>query len=99
VAEAHRLAEAQRLSGDGAQGPISIGPAQTRAAEIEWTPADTPARWAKLFGFSVRTLNRRFKDGSIRPKKLSTKSYQIAIDDLPAMHQPKFRNVPTKPAN
>jgi hypothetical protein len=66
-------------------------------AEPEWTPADTLSRWAKLFGFSVDTLKRRFKDGLIRHKKLSTKSYQIAVDDVPAPHQTKFRNVRNPP--
>jgi hypothetical protein len=59
---------------------------------IEWTTVDTPARWAKLFGISRDSLIRRFEDGSIRHKKLSPKSYQVAIDDLPAKHQAKFRN-------
>src|SRR5207253_2923844 len=40
--------------------------------EPEWTPADQPSRWAKLFGFSVDTLKRRCQDGTIRHKKLSS---------------------------
>jgi hypothetical protein len=65
---------------------------------VEWTTVDTLGRFAKLFGFSVDTLKRRFKDGSIRCKRLSSKSYQIAVDDLPAIHQPKYRNVQKPPA-
>ena len=65
--------------------------------EPEWTTSDSPQRWAKLFGFSVDTLKRRFKDGKIKHKKLTSKSYQIAVDDLPAVHQTKFRKpqIPT----
>jgi hypothetical protein len=65
---------------------------------IEWTPPDSPQRWAKLFDFSDTTLKRRFKDGRIRHKKLSSKRYQIAVEDLPAIHQPKFRNAQKPPA-
>lgn len=49
-----------------------------------WSAADTPKRWAKQYGFSERTLKRRFKDGKIRCKMLSDRRYQIHIDDLPA---------------
>ena len=47
-----------------------------------WSKQDGPTQWAKKFGFSVDTLMRRFEDGTIRHKKLSTKSYQIHVDDL-----------------
>jgi hypothetical protein len=70
---------------------------ETPAAEPEWTPPDSPQRWAKLFGFSVDTLKRRIEEGVIRAKKLSTKKYQIAVDDLPAMHQAKFRTAEKPP--
>jgi hypothetical protein len=59
---------------------------------IELTTADGLTQWAKLFDISPTTLKRRFKDGLIRHKKLSAKSYQIAVDDLPAKHQDKYRN-------
>jgi hypothetical protein len=62
---------------------IVAGQPATPPAGTIWSEADTPSRWAKKFGFSTDTLMRRFKDGSIRHKKLSTKSYQIHVDDLP----------------
>jgi hypothetical protein len=68
------------------------------APVIEWTRPDSPARWSKVFGFSCTTLLRRFRDGTIRHKKLSTRNYQIAIDDLPAGHQSKFRTAQNPPA-
>ena len=68
------------------------------ADQIEMTPADGPSQWAKLFGISVSTFMRRLKDGTIRHKKLSSKNYQIAITDLPAKHQAKFRNTGDQPA-
>ncbi len=58
----------------------------------EWTSADGPTQWARIFGVSASTFMRRIKEKKIRHKQLSTKSYQIAIDDLPAAHQEKFRN-------
>jgi hypothetical protein len=71
--------------------PIPVAP--TEAAEsMEWTTPNGPTQWAKLFGISPTTFKRWLKDGSIRHKKLSTKSYQIAIADLPAKHQASFRN-------
>jgi hypothetical protein len=88
----------QGKAGSSPPAADSLPETDAPPAEPAWTPADTLSRWAKLFGFSADTLKRRFKDGSIRYKKLSTKSYQIAVDDLPAMHQPKFRNVPKAPA-
>jgi hypothetical protein len=48
-----------------------------------WSKPDGPIQWAKKFGFSTTTLNRRFKDGKIRYKKLSSKSYCIHVDDVP----------------
>jgi hypothetical protein len=84
-------------------GPITGQAAGSGTAErsqleqVEWTTPDSPSRWAKLFGFSVDTLKRRFDDGTVRHKKLSSKSYQIAIDDLPAVHQAKFRKASNPP--
>jgi hypothetical protein len=48
-----------------------------------WSKPDGPTQWAKKFGFSSDTLMRRFKAGTIRHKKLSSKSYCIHVDDLP----------------
>lgn len=49
----------------------------------QWSKPDTPSRWAKRFGFSVDTFKRRVNDEKIRAKKLSDKSYQVHVDDLP----------------
>lgn len=48
-----------------------------------WSPPDSPAGWAKRFKLSWDTLKRRFEDGSIRYKKLTSKSYRIHRDDMP----------------
>ena len=73
----------------------------THAAEtrgIPMTNADSPSRWAKVFQCSWDTLKRRLKEGAIRHKKLSVKSYQIAIDDLPecekSKHMPSNTRLP-----
>lgn len=52
-------------------------------APPEWSKPDGPKQWARVFGFSVDTLMRRFRDGMIRHKKFSSKSYSIHVDDLP----------------
>jgi hypothetical protein len=71
--------------------PIPVTPTQV-GESMEWTTADGPSQWARMFDVSLTTFRRRLKDGSIRHKKLSTKSYQIAIADLPAKHQAKYRS-------
>lgn len=52
--------------------------------EPEWSEADSPSKWAKRFGVSLRTFIRRVEDKTIRVKKLSDRLYQVAIPDLPA---------------
>jgi hypothetical protein len=65
---------------------------------IEWSYAESPEYWAEKFGFSTDTFLRRCKEGKIKAKQLSTKSYQIAISDLPKINKPeKFRPRPTDP--
>lgn len=49
----------------------------------QWTKIYSPAELSKLFGVSWDTLKRRFRDNSIRFRKLSTKSYQIHVADMP----------------
>ena len=68
----------------------ATGPAEPVAATAPqqpddgpWSEADGPKQWARKFGFSVDTLIRRFKDGTIRHKKFSSKSYAIHEADLP----------------
>jgi hypothetical protein len=55
-----------------------------------WSKADSPSRWEKVFDCSWKTLARRIQDGKIRCLRLSTKSYKIAIDDIPPPHQAKY---------
>jgi hypothetical protein len=77
---------------EAASNPIPVAP--TEAGEsVEWTTPDGPTRWAKLFGVSPTTFKRWLTDGRIRHKKLSSKSYQIALADLPANHRAKYRNM------
>lgn len=55
------------------------------ALEVDgpWSNPDGPGQWAKKFGCSWDTLKRRFDDGRIRYKKITSKSYKIHVDDLP----------------
>jgi hypothetical protein len=64
--------------------------ANKRGSAGAYTPADSPSRWAKLFGVSPDTFKRRCKENKIRHRKFSSKSYQVLIADLPARHQAKF---------
>jgi len=63
-----------------------------------WTPADGPAQWAKLFGVTVYTFKRWCKVGKIQHRKLSSKSYQVAVMEIPAKDQAKFRPAGLPPA-
>lgn len=71
------------------------GDATTRSAytgsSVDLTTADSPSRWARLYGIGVKAFLSRCKEGKIRHKRLSSKSYQVAIDDLPAKHQSRYR--------
>jgi hypothetical protein len=59
-------------------------PAAPAASDGPWSKPDSPKRWGKAFGFSSDTFIRRCQDGSIRHKKLSDRSYQVHVDDLPS---------------
>jgi hypothetical protein len=60
---------------------------ETNSSDGPWSEPTTPSQWAKVFGLSWDALRRRFNDGSIRNKKLSTKSYRVHVDDLPPGHK------------
>lgn len=49
----------------------------------KWSEPDLPGQWARRFRISLDTLTRWVKDGKIRVKKLSSKSWRIHVDDLP----------------
>ena len=43
----------------------------------------SPAEGGRLFGVSSRTFVRWVNNGKIQAKRLSSKAYQVAVDDLP----------------
>lgn len=49
------------------------------------TEPRAPRQWAKLFNMTWDTLKLRFEDGSIRNVRLSSKSYRVHVDDMPAV--------------
>ena len=66
--------------------PSMFGWSQEQALKDEpavWSKPDFPSQWARVFACSVDTLKRRVREGKMRVKKLSTKSWQIHVDDLP----------------
>jgi len=52
-----------------------------------WSAPDTPRRWGKVFGCSAKTFIRRAKAGILPARKLSDRSYQVAISAIPADHK------------
>ena len=82
------FAEAERILLERIQTAVEIisrpEPAPAQPEDIgPLSEPDTPTRWAKRFGVSVDTIKRRFKDGTIRNKKLSDRSYQVDLRDIP----------------
>jgi hypothetical protein len=74
--------------------PLGPRPTNTSSADAGgWTTADGVSQWAKVFGVSADTMARKLRDGTIRNKKLTSKIYQIGVDDLPAKHRTKFQAV------
>jgi predicted site-specific integrase-resolvase len=43
----------------------------------------SPAEAGKLYGISAKTFVAWFDAGKIRGKRITTKAYQIHVDDLP----------------
>ena len=54
-----------------------------RETDVSWSAADTPTRWAKVFRISAKSFKRRVKEGKIRAKPLSDRSYQVDTRDIP----------------
>ncbi len=59
-------------------------PTKEKGQDGPWSQSDTPSRWAKRFKISSRTFVRYVRDGKIRARKLSNKSYQVHLACLPA---------------
>jgi hypothetical protein len=53
----------------------------------EWSTPQSPTEWARVFKVNPRTFSRWFtrERPPIRMKKLTSKSYQVHIDDLPKL--------------
>jgi hypothetical protein len=59
---------------------------------FDLTPPLSPTEIATMLGCSTKTFRRRFDGGAIRGKRLTSKQYQIALDDLPPNHRAKYRS-------
>lgn len=96
---AERLPECPETPG-GTQIHLSEDLPTTRADESQLTSASagdalsaplSPKEWARVFKCCPRTFKRHFESGKIRGKKNSSRSYQIAVCDLPATFRANFR--------
>jgi hypothetical protein len=59
-----------------------------------WSKPKSPKELVRVFGVSWSTIKRRFKDGKIRHHRLSTKSYKVAVADLPANERTEQESAP-----
>ncbi|MCX7429063.1 MAG: hypothetical protein NTW96_25980 [Planctomycetia bacterium] len=98
-----RVAEAVRES------PVLDPEEATAEIECEWASARagvsatsetdeysrerTPLQWAKLFHVHRDTFVKRCREGKIRARKLSDKSYRVHVDDLPRDHPEARKSV------
>ena len=73
------------------EGANAMPPGTHQQAETggsgPWSRPNTPSEWARMFGCSRATFQRRVKDGTIRAKKLSCRSYQVHLNDVPSKHK------------
>jgi hypothetical protein len=84
--------EATVESAIGVQRPASgeVADDGSATATVEWSPADTIGRWARVFGVGRKKMAELLQTQKIRNKPLGTKIYMIAIADMPAKHRPNF---------
>jgi hypothetical protein len=59
----------------------------------EWSIPTTIRDWAKIFGCHRNTMSKRLQKQVIRNKRVGS-HYQIAVDDLPANQQLRYRSSP-----
>jgi hypothetical protein len=70
----------------------SLGEAKAMAgASLAWSITLSPRQLTTIYEQSWETIKKRLEDGTIRHKKLSDRAYLIALADIPAAHQDKFR--------
>jgi hypothetical protein len=81
--EAKAMAIAHSAETTTQAGVISDLPAH-EGGDTQWSSENSPKHWAKVFGVSVDTIKRRFRDQRIRNRQNSTKGYQVDLSSIPA---------------
>lgn len=74
---------ASQLFVSGRRGLPGTIPEGSAVDGADWSTASTPTFWALQFGVNVKTFKRWCDEGKVRAKKLSSKSYQVHLADLP----------------
>ncbi|MBI2477318.1 MAG: hypothetical protein HYV60_01300 [Planctomycetia bacterium] len=65
---------------------VAQQPSQTRVEDepqVEWSKAESPTEWTKLFGGTARQFVKACEEGKIRHKRWTSKLYQVDIRDIP----------------
>jgi hypothetical protein len=60
-------------------------------SEPEWSRADGPTAWARVFNCSYNTMLQSLKNQTVRNRKISARRYEVALDAIPASKRDKFR--------
>lgn len=62
----------------------NVGDTEEKQTRPIWTKPLGKKKWANVFGVSVSTINRWFKDNKYKNKKISDRKWSILYKDLPA---------------
>jgi hypothetical protein len=92
------LSDIDELGADPASGldsppkPVAY-PIGAADQSLVYTKPFAPKYWRDVFNVSQSTFLRRVSEGKIRSKKLTSKQYRIAIDDLPPAERKKHLGI------
>jgi hypothetical protein len=76
---------------DGLRAAVCRWADNETTVTVEWSTPDTIGRWAKVFQVGRNKMAELLKTQEIRNKPLSPNRYMVAVTDLPAKHQAKYR--------
>jgi hypothetical protein len=77
--------------------PPGGGKQPPAADDVEWTKMNSPSEWAKVFGGTPKQFVDAVNAGTIRAIRHSSKSYQVAVHQLPAPYRRKHYPPATEP--
>lgn len=68
---------------EGSSGELRRRKAIEQLSDEGWTKPHGLKEWGTVFGQSVNTMRRWFKNGNVKNTKISPRQWKVAIDELP----------------